>query len=382
MKIIIAPNAFKDSLTAVEVADSMEVGIRRMLPDAEIIKLPIADGGDGTLELIIHASGGEMIAHEVIGPLGDTLKARFGVLPDGKKAIIEMAEASGLRLVPMAERDPMNTTTYGTGQLIKAALDHGCMEIIIGVGGSATVDGGIGMAQALGATLVDRKGDPVVYGGVGLEAVDRIDRSALDPRIKDVKITVACDVDNPLVGECGAAHIFGPQKGATPDIVKRLEAAMMRYGEAVERDLGVHVLDRPSAGAAGGLAAGLIAFLNADVQMGADVILDLMDMDTHLTGADLLITGEGRIDAQTVYGKGPISVVRRAKAQGAATIAIVGGLAEDASIVYDHGIDALMSIMPRPMPLEDALSSGADLISGAAERAMRLVLIGKRMQVK
>lgn len=381
MKIVVAPNAFKDSLTALEVADAIEVGIRRVLPDAEVLKLPIADGGDGTLELIIHAAGGEMIEREVIGPLGDMITARFGVLPDGKKAIIEMAESSGLRLVPHDQRNPMVTTTYGTGQLIKAALDHGCTEIVIGVGGSATVDGGIGMAQALGARLVDADGKDVGYGGTGLETIARIDASGLDPRIKETHIIVACDVDNPLVGERGAAYVFGPQKGATPELVNQLEKAMKQYGAVVERDLGVSVLDRASAGAAGGLAAGLMAFLGAEVQMGADVILDLMDMDTHLADADLLITGEGRIDAQTVYGKGPISVVRRAKSHGAATLAIVGGLADDASIVYDHGIDALMAILPRPMSLESALHAGADLVAGAAERSMRLVLMGNRMQI-
>lgn len=376
MKILIAPNAFKGSLPAQSVARSMAAGIRRVLPSAEIIELPIADGGDGTLELIIGAAGGQYVEVGVLDPFAKPIVARFGILPDNQTAIIEMATASGLRLVLRDQLNPMQATTYGTGQLIRAALDHGCSRIIIGVGGSATVDGGIGMAQALGVHLLDMSGQPVGYGGHGLGQIDRIDLSSLDPRIHDTEIIVASDVENPLIGPEGAAAVFGPQKGATPDMVKLLDSYLTRYGEIIRRDVGANVLSQPSMGAAGGITAALVVFLGARIESGADVILDLMDVNRHLEGADLVFTGEGRLDSQTIYGKGPIAIAARARQQGIPVIALAGCLSDDVDAVYEHGIGGLMSIIPCPMTLDDAMSQAAHLIESAALRAMRLIQVG------
>lgn len=377
MKIIVAPNAFKGSLTAQDAARHITVGIHAVFPDAEIVQLPIADGGDGTLETIIEASGGTYVDVEVLNPLAQPITAQLGILPDGTTAIIEMAAASGLRLIPTDQLNPMKATSFGTGQLIRAALDHGCTRIIIGVGGSATVDGGIGMAQALGIGLLDGQGDPVAYGGDGLGQITRIDLTGLDPRIANVEIVVASDVENPLVGPAGAAAVFGPQKGATPDMVTLLDQYLAHYGDIIRRDAGVDVLSLPSMGAAGGITAALVAFLNARIESGADVILDLMDINRHLQGADLVITGEGRLDSQTIYGKAPIVVAKRAQRHGVPVIALAGGLSDDVDVVYQHGIDALMPIVTRPMALDEAMRSAGLLVQSTTERALRLVKVGQ-----
>ena len=375
MKIVLAPNAYKGSLTAVRAAQVMAVAVRRVFPAAQIVELPVADGGDGTLETLVSATGGDYVSIRVRGPLGNEINSRYGLLPDNT-AVIEMAEASGLRLISDDQRNPMQTTTYGTGQLIKAALDRGVEKIIIGVGGSATVDGGIGMAQALGAALLNASDNPIGYGGDGLRSLHHINVSALHPRVKSTDFIIASDVTNPLTGPNGAAAVFGPQKGATPDMVNVLDAALTHYAQLIERDLGKSVADLPGSGAAGGLGASLVAFLDARLVSGADAVLDALNADSHLTDADLVITGEGQIDAQTIYGKAPIGVAKRAKQFGVPVIAIAGNISDDADAVYEYGIDGLVSMMSGPMSLANAMTHAADLLERATERALRLCKIG------
>jgi len=378
MKIVIAPDSYKGSLTALEVADAIKEGIKRVLPGAEIDEVPMADGGEGTVQALVDATDGQMITQEVCDPLGKKIKADFGILGDGKTAVIEMAAASGLPLVPEGKRNPMLTTTYGTGELIRAALDRGCRKLIVGIGGSATVDGGAGMAQALGARLLDKDGKEVPRGGGGVEHLDRIDVSQLDPRIAEASTVVACDVDNPLVGPNGGPEIYGPQKGATPEMVKNLDKYLDNYADIIKRDLGADVKEAPGAGAAGGLGAGLMAFLGAELKLGIDIVIDASGLERHLKGADLVITGEGMIDSQTIYGKTPIGVAKAAKKFGIPVIGIGGGVSDDASVVYEHGIDALISIVSYPMPLETAIERAHDLIADASERAIRLTQIWKK----
>ena len=375
MKIVIAPDSFKGSLTALEVANAIGEGVRRVMPEAETDEVPMADGGEGTVQALVDATGGQTITEEVCGPLGNLIKADFGILGDGKTAVIEMAAASGLPLVPDDKRNPMLTTTYGTGELIRAALDRGCEKLIIGIGGSATVDGGAGVAQALGARLLDKDGSEVPRCGGGLEHLDSVDVSELDPRIALATTVVACDVDNPLVGPRGGPEVFGPQKGATPEMVKILDKYLDKYADIIMRDLGADVREVPGAGAAGGLGAGLMAFLNAELMSGIDIVIEASGLVDHLRDADLVITGEGKIDRQTVYGKTPIGVAKVAKKCGIPVIAIGGGIGDDASVVYENGIDALMSIVSYPMTLEMAMERAHDLVVGAAERAMRLTRI-------
>lgn len=394
MKIVIAPDSFKGSLTALEVADAIKEGIKRVMPEAEIDEVPMADGGEGTVQALVDATAGQMITEEVCDPLGNQIEANFGILGDGKTAVIEMAAASGLPLVPEGKRNPMFTTTYGTGELIRAALERGCRKLIVGIGGSATVDGGAGMAQALGARLLDRDGVEVPRGGGGLEYLDRIDVSQLDPRVyagRDARApaatVVACDVDNPLVGPRGGPEVYGPQKGATPEMVKRLDKYLDRYADIIKRDLGVDVKEVPGAGAAGGLGAGLMAFLNAELKSGIDIVIEAAGLEQHLLGspkaaapsarkiADLVITGEGKIDRQTIYGKTPIGVAKIAKKYGIPVIGIGGGIGDDASVVYENGIDALMSITSYPMSLETAMERAHDLLVDAAERTIRFLIL-------
>lgn len=313
MKIVIAPDSFKESLTALEVANAIEKGFQEIYPDATYIKIPMADGGEGTVQSLVDATDGQIIKKQVIGPLGHPVEAFFGVLGNGKTAVIEMAAASGLHLVPQADRNPLITTTWGTGELILAALDYKVEHIIIGIGGSATNDGGAGMAQALGAKLLDDKGEQIGYGGGSLNQLVSIDLSALDPRLQQVKIEVACDVNNPLVGPTGAAAIYGPQKGATPEMVNLLDRNLTHYAEIIKKDLSKDVIDIPGAGAAGGLGAGLLAFLSAELKRGVDIVIAATQLEKHMNKADLVITGEGKIDNQTIHGKTPIGVAKTAK---------------------------------------------------------------------
>ena len=373
MKIVIAPDSFKGSLTAMEVATAIERGIKDVFPDAVIDKVPMADGGEGTVQSLVDATGGEILAERITGPLGEMLNAEYGILGDGITAIIEMAAASGLPLVPEDKRNPMLTTTYGTGELIKAALEHGCRKLIIGIGGSATTDGGAGVAQALGAKLFDDKGKEIGFGGGELARLAKIDMSTIDARIAETKTVVACDVDNPLTGPRGAAYVYSPQKGATPEMVEKLDKALMQFAEIVKRDLGKEVNDVPGAGAAGGLGAGLMAFLNAELKSGIDIVIEAANLAEHVKDADLVITGEGMIDNQTIYGKTPIGVAKVAKQYNIPVLGIAGALSDDSDVVYKHGIDALISIAPGPISLNDAMKNGYRLVEKAAMRAGKIL---------
>ena len=375
MKIVIAPDSFKGSLIALEVANAIKAGIKRVMPEAEIDEVPMADGGEGTVQALVDATGGQIIVEEVCDPLGNQIEADFGILGDGETAVIEMAAASGLPLVPEGKRNPMLTTTYGTGELIHAALERGCGKLIVGIGGSATVDGGAGMAQALGARFLDRNGREIPRSGGGLEHLERIDVSELDYRIAETTTVVACDVDNPLVGPRGGPEVYGPQKGATPEMVRKLDKYLDRYADIIKRDLGVDVKETPGAGAAGGLGAGLMAFLNAQLKSGIDIVIEASGLEQHLKDADLVITGEGMIDGQTIYGKTPIGIARLAKKFGLPVVAIGGGISDDAYVVYENDIDALMSIVSYPMSLEMAMERAYELLVDAAERTMRLLCL-------
>ncbi len=382
MKIVIAPQGFKGSLTALEVARAISNGIRQVEPGAEIDLVPVADGGDGTLQALVDSSGGRVVTTSVTGPLGTLVDAEWGSMGgggDGKTAVIEMARASGLALLDRAELDPLNATTRGTGELFKTALDAGHRRFIIGIGGSATNDGGAGMMQALGARLLDADGNDLPPGGAALANLDRIDVSGLDPRAADASIDVACDVNNPLCGPDGASAVFGPQKGATLELVEQLDAALSRFAEIIERDLGKAVRDNPGAGAAGGLGAGLMAFLNANLKAGVDIVLDAVDLDAHLEGADLVITGEGQIDHSTIFNKAPVGVAERAKKRGIPVIAIVGGLGEGYRETHQKGIDAAFPLVSGPMPLDDAIANASDLLAGIAEEVMRTLAVGRSL---
>jgi glycerate 2-kinase len=379
MKVIIAPDSFKESLSALEVANAIEKGFRDIFPEAEYVKIPMADGGEGTVQSLVDATGGRIVKTEVTGPLGDRVKAFFGVLGDGKTAVIEMAAASGLHLVPSEKRNPLVTTTRGTGELILAALDEGAEHIIIGIGGSATNDGGAGMIQALGGRLLDRHGQEIGLGGGSLSELADIDLSGLDVRLKHVKIEVACDVDNPLTGPKGASAVFGPQKGATPEMVATLDKNLHHYADVIERVLGKQVKDIPGAGAAGGLGAGLLAFLEAELKRGVEIVLETVKFHERIQDASLVITGEGRIDGQTIFGKTPIGVAKAAKRYNIPVIAIAGSVSDDSDVVLSHGIDALYSIVPGIIPLEKALANAEYYVTKTARNIAAACNIGRKM---
>ncbi|GGI72011.1 glycerate kinase [Shewanella gelidii] len=366
MKIVIAPDSFKESLTALEVANAIEAGFKQVLPFAEYHKVPMADGGEGTVQSLVDATAGTVIEKTVTGPLGEPVKGFYGLMGDGKTAVIEMAAASGLHYVPVAQRNPLHTTSYGTGELIKAALDSGVEHIIIGIGGSATNDAGNGMAQALGVRFLDANQSPIGPTGGDLKDLHHIDISGLDPRLAQVKLEVACDVDNPLCGPRGSSHIFGPQKGATPAMIEALDGYLSNYADIVEKQLGIAVKDIPGSGAAGGLGAALLGLFNATLRPGIEIVMDAMQLNQLVSDADIVITGEGRIDSQTVFGKTPIGVARAAKAFDIPVIGIAGCLAEDCHVVFEHGIDAVFSVIPRSVSLAEAIEDAAINIESTA----------------
>lgn len=373
MKFVIAPDSFKESLTALEVATAIETGFKRVFPDADYVKLPMADGGEGTVQSLVDATQGKLIECEVTAPLGDKVKSFFGLSGDGKTAIIEMAAASGLHLVPTEKRNPLLTTSYGTGELIKLALDLGVESFILGIGGSATNDGGVGMLQALGMQCLDSQDKPIGFGGAELANIVKIDVQQLDPRLQQVHIEVACDVNNPLCGECGASAIFGPQKGATPEMVKQLDAALSHFAEIAERDCGKQIRDQDGAGAAGGMGGGLLLLPSVQLKAGIQIVLDRLHLIDYVKDADVVITGEGRIDAQSIMGKTPIGVARTAKQFNKPVIAIAGCLREDYDVVFDHGIDAVFPIIHQLGDLSDILKQGEqNLISTAQNVAIVL----------
>ena len=377
-KIVIAPQEFKGSLTAIEIARSIEVGVKRAIPDAATVLAPVADGGDGTLQALVDSSGGRIESATVTGPLGEDVEAEWGALGDGKSAVIEMARSSGLALVDLDARDPRRATTRGVGELIAAALNANQSKFIIGIGGSATNDGGAGMMQAMGASLLDSDGRELGPGGAALAKLDRIDVSNLDDRVQSASVVVACDVNNPLCGPTGASAVFGPQKGATPEIVAELDAALSHFADIMERDLGADVRERAGAGAAGGLGAGLMALLNAELRAGVDIVLDAVGLEDQLDGADLVITGEGQIDASTIFNKAPVGVARLASERGIPVIALSGSLGEGYEGVHELGIDAVFTLVDRPMTLDEALADTDRLVSSLAEEATRAFAAGAR----
>ena len=376
MKIVVAPDSFKGSVSALEAANAIEQGVRRVFPEALIEKVPMADGGEGTVQSLVDATGGHIQTHRVLAPLENEVDAKFGILADGETAVIEMAAASGLTLVAPAARNPLRTTTYGTGQLICAALDAGCRRLIIGIGGSATNDGGGGMAEALGIGLLDAKGKQIPRGGENLDHLQSIDMTGLHPAISETETVVACDVNNPLTGPDGASHIYGPQKGATPEMIETLDARLAHFDTVLTQTLGKSFNDIPGAGAAGGLGAGLMAFLNAELKLGVDIMIDAVQLKERVKGASLVFTGEGQLDFQTAFGKTPVGVAKVAKANNIPVIAIAGGIAEGAEAVYAAGIDAMLGIVQEPMSLEVAVEDATRLIADTAEQAARLVVIG------
>ncbi|ROV58734.1 glycerate kinase [Vibrio ponticus] len=378
MKIVIAPDSYKESLTAMQVATAIESGFRQVLPDAEYIKLPMADGGEGTVQSLVDATGGQVVSTVVTGPLGESVEAFFGLLGDGNRAVVEMAAASGLHLVEPALRNPLNTTSYGTGELIKAALDQGAQHIIIGIGGSATNDGGIGMAQALGARFLDTDGNELAFGGGAIANLEQIDLSGLDPRLQQVRLEVACDVDNPLCGPTGASYVFGPQKGATPAMVEQLDYNLAHYASIIERTTGKDVTNQAGAGAAGGLGATLLGLLTANLRPGIQIVIEATNLAEVVKDAALVITGEGRIDSQTIHGKTPMGVAQTAKLYDLPVIGIAGSLASDCNVVHQHGIDAVFSVVPGAVDLPSALKQAAFNVEMTARNvAATLRLVAK-----
>lgn len=370
---VLAPDSFKGSLSAKEVCEAMERGIRSVLPSAHCISIPMADGGEGTMQSLVDATGGQIIELEVMGPLGLPVKASYGIMGDGKTAVIEMASASGLHYVNDETKNPLITTTYGTGELVKACLDRGITKIILGIGGSATNDGGAGFAQALGAKLFDKAGDELPFGGNALAQLHHIDVSGLDNRLSSIELEVACDVTNPLCGENGASNVFGPQKGATKQMIKQLDEALINYAQIIENQLKKEVKDVAGAGAAGGLGAGLLAFTNAKLKKGVDIIIDYTHLRDYIKKADFVFTGEGGIDFQTKFGKTPYGVACVAKEENKQVIAFAGYVGKDIESLYDK-FDAIFGILPAVMTMPEAIATAKQNVERTTQNVVRLLL--------
>lgn len=358
MKIVIAPDSFKESLSADKCAQAIKAGFADVFPDAEYVCLPIADGGEGTVEAMVAATGGRVIHLEVTGPMGSPVRGFYGLTGEGNTAIIEMAAASGLMLVAPDARNPMVASSYGTGELIRHVLDTGVRHIILGIGGSATVDGGMGMAQALGVRFLDAQGNVLEARGETLAQLARIDMANRDSRLAECEIEVACDVDNPLTGPRGAAAVFGPQKGATPAMVEALEQGLVNYANVLQKLTGLDLSQRPGGGAAGGMGIGASVFLGATLKPGIDIVLKAVKLEQAVEQASLVITGEGRIDSQTAGGKAPVGVASIARQHNVPVIGIAGVLGDGVEVVHQHGIDVVFSILPRLAPLSDVLAEG------------------------
>lgn len=366
MKILVAPDKFKGTLSALQVGRAVARGLMHALPAADIEVCPVADGGDGTAETMAEALGGTMVARTVSGPLGEPATAQFALA--GSTAVIEMAAASGLRLVCPDELRPLDASTYGTGELLAVVLDEGCTRIIVGIGGSATTDGGAGMAQALGARLLDDEEKPLGRGGGQLCRLGRIDTSGLPDRLPTTNVLVACDVDNPLLGSRGAAGVYARQKGATAAEAERLEECLARFADVVERDLGVDVRDLPGGGAAGGLGAGMVAFCGAALRPGIEIVLEALDFERRLERADVVVTGEGMLDGQTASGKTPMGVARAAKRHGLRVIAVVGRRGPGFEEAMAVGIDEVVALTPDLCEVEEAMTGAAHWLGVAGER--------------
>ena len=382
MKIVVAPNAFKGSLSATLAADAISSGIRRVFADAEIVQIPVADGGDGLVNVALEVFHGTRTDMVVTGPDFVPVTAPYCHASHRKLAAIEMAQASGLALLPTSRQDPTQTTTLGTGELIGAALDAGASHILVGIGGSATNDGGIGAAAALGVKFLDQKGNPVPLTGGGLSSIAHIDCNARDSRLENIRLEVACDVTNPLTGLQGAARVYAAQKGASPHQIEQLEAGLENLATCIQRDLGLEVRSLVGGGAAGGLGAGLYAFLGAVLRPGVDLIFDLVELDTKLANADLVITGEGRIDFQTIFGKAPAGVAARAKAQGIPCIALAGSIGDNLGELHQQGLEAVFSICQGPLSLQQAMQTGEELLTRTAEQTVRCFFAGHPAEKK
>lgn len=375
MNILVAPDSFKGSLTAKRFCDIVEEAAYSTDISFKVTKVPLADGGEGTVEALVLNTGGKIYNKTVTGPLGDPVKAYFGVLGSGETAVIEMASASGLPLVPQDKRNPMITTTYGTGELIKNALDLGCKTIIMGIGGSATNDAGAGMLQALGFDLLDKEGKQIERGAKGLLSLHKIGKQNCDPRLKNVEFLVACDVNNPLYGPNGASYVYGPQKGATKEMLPVMDKALVNFNETVKKYLKIDVSQVPGAGAAGGLGAGLMAFLNAKLRPGFEIVSEIIGLEKLIASGDfkLVITGEGQMNYQTVNGKLPVGVAGLAKKFGIPVIALVGSVGEGVEKVYSTGIDSVISIINKPMSLSEAMKDAEKLLYDSAKQVLRMV---------
>ncbi|EKZ6355986.1 glycerate kinase [Klebsiella aerogenes] len=376
MKIVIAPDSYKESLSALDVATAIETGFREIYPHAEYVKVPVADGGEGTVEAMVAATQGHIVQVSVTGPLGEPVNAFYGLSGDMRCAYIEMAAASGLESVPPTRRNPLLTTSWGTGELIRHALDAGVSQIIIGIGGSATNDGGAGMAQALGAKLLSDGQQQIAPGGGALETLARIDLSELDPRLADCRIDVACDVTNPLTGPQGASAVFGPQKGATAAMIERLDRGLQHFAQIIDRDLDIDVLSLEGGGAAGGMGVALYAFCGANLRPGIEIVTDALGLADLVADADLVITGEGRIDSQTIHGKVPVGVAKVAKRFNVPVIGIAGSLTADVGVVHQHGLDAVFSVLYSVCTLDEALANAAANVRMTARNVAAVLEMG------
>jgi len=381
MKIILAPDSYKGSLSSLEVCQAMEVGIREVLPDAEVIQIPMADGGEGTVVAVVAATRGEMVEIPVYDPLGRKIQASFGLVGDHVTAIIEMAAASGLPLLSKEEQNPLLTSTYGTGELIRGALDRKVKQIILGIGGSATNDGGKGMAEALGVRFLDGQGMELAPGGGSLILLEEIDLAGLDPRLAEVEFQVACDVTNPLTGPNGAAFVYAPQKGANLSMVLQLDQGLANFARVIKAQFGIEINDLPGAGAAGGLGGGLVAFLGAKLISGIELVMTATNFREYLADATLVFTGEGRIDAQSAYGKTISGIGKAALANNVPVIAIAGSLDQGYEAVYQVGISGVSAIISKPMNLKEAIANANQLIAAATNQSLRLFLAGKNSGV-
>ncbi|ELI9713801.1 glycerate kinase [Vibrio cholerae] len=377
MKVVIAPDSFKESLTAKQVCDAIQAGLARVWHDAKFVAIPVADGGEGTVQSLVDATQGRLVEVKVMGPQGKRVEAFYGMLGDNQTAVIEMAAASGLHHVPLAQRDPKLTTSFGTGELIRHALDQGVTKLIIGLGGSATNDGGVGMLAALGARFTNADGDPIQLTGGGLRELTHIDLQDFDPRLQNCDILVACDVNNPLCGDKGASAVFGPQKGATPEDVQLLDGTLRQFGLLTEKVTGKMVLESAGAGAAGGMGAALLAYAQARLRPGIEIVLETVQLAHQVSDADLVITGEGRIDSQTVHGKTPMGVAKVAKRFDVPVLALCGCTGDNYQAVYQCGIDAVFAAVPRAMSLDDALKESDFNLADLAENVARLWVLSK-----
>ncbi|KAF0495633.1 glycerate kinase [Pediococcus acidilactici] len=379
MKFVIAPDSFKNGMTAKQAANAIKTGLKRIFPEATYTLVPMADGGEGTVQSLVDATKGRLLTAEVTGPLGKPVNATYGILGDQYTGVIEMSQASGIQYVTKTTRNPLKATTFGTGELILKALDQGVNRLIIGIGGSATNDGGAGMAQALGAELLDDSGQAIQLGGGNLNQLKQIRVTQIDPRIKKTEIIIASDVTNPLIGKQGASAVFGPQKGATPEMVQLLDQNLTHYAKVLQRDLGLDLANRPGAGAAGGLGAGLVAFTNATMKKGIDIVIEYSGLKNKAQNADYVFTGEGGIDFQTKYGKTPygVALTTKAVAPDAPVIVIAGNVGKGIDELYaDNAIDAIFTSVSGVKSLREALATGPHDVAQVAENIARLIKKG------